>query len=195
MRPGSPLLHAVKREEWNTNYLKPGTVVEGRSGRRWVKSGRSLLPICRTCGAVVASRFHYCREHRPPRPSPNGLGGESRAEARARRRETLQRLVALLRDNPRATSHALQLAFPFQVLKEGLVAEARRLAVPSPAVLPLARGRAPAGPPEAAPAASIGEGGRCPEAPAGESEAPEPLTPRQPAPPLPAFAEEEAATA
>ncbi|MEM3086931.1 MAG: hypothetical protein QXT68_07325 [Halobacteria archaeon] len=127
MRPGSPLPYAVKREEWNLNYLRPGTVVEGRSGRRWVKSGRGLLPICRTCGVPVSHRFHYCAEHRP-RPSPNGLGGYTHAESARRRGETLRRLVALLRENPEATSHALEMAFPFQRLNAALIAEARRLA-------------------------------------------------------------------
>lgn len=133
MRPGSPLPYAVKREEWNLNYLRPGTVVEGRNGRRWVKSGRGLLPICRTCGAPISHRSHYCAEHRP-RPSPNGLGGSTRAESARRREEVLSRLVAILREDPEATSHRLRLAFPFQTVSEALIAEARRMVRQPPPV-------------------------------------------------------------
>lgn len=126
--PGSPVSVVLSRNDYSPNYFPAGTVF-GRGVVRWVKVGSGLRRVCPVCFAPVDRRI-YCRGHRPERRRRGPTGefmGETRAEQDRRIRKALLRAVAFVQESPRATSHQIRLAFPFQDVSECIIAEARRL--------------------------------------------------------------------
>lgn len=131
--PGSPVPFVLSRDEYASNRFPPGTVF-GSARARWVKVGRSLRRVCPVCFVPVDhTRALYCEAHRPRddrrrrRPSGEPMG-EPHGERDRGTRETLEKVVAYVRENPRATTHRIRLAFPLLTVREATVAEARRLA-------------------------------------------------------------------